>query len=553
MGKFRRRNIILNGFILILIAGIAFFGYRTLNPKAAVTAVRTATASVGTVSSTVSASGTVQSATDAGLSFKSTGIVKTIYVKVGDTVAKGKVLAAIDDTQAKIALMQAQASEKNSEISVKQAAISLNSAQLSVDKARSDYDTLIGGPSDATKKSQAQALVNAQNSLTSTALAVQSARDAITLQESTTATNLAGYDRQIDRTYYSLLIACGSVDDKSSCKYSASGSIRSAYQSWEDATLAKTAGVLKDQQNLDAAKATLDSALRNQNAAQSSYDALVASQSDANNPSGISIKTSKTTLDNAAASYDIVKMQADQASANLLSAQASLLVAQQNYEGTKIVAPISGTIGAIASTVGMNPGTVSSGSGSSGFIILTNLQSLQVKASVAEADIANLSIGQTASITFDAVSSARSQGTVISVAPINTSSGSSAASSSVQSYTVLFSVDQAVASVKPGMTAQVSVTTKQVDNVLYVPTTAITQRGSFYTVTLKPKKEGTAGEQVRVTVGLQGDSRAEIQGGIKEGDEVVLRTTTSSSSSNGFPAGGIPGGATGRNFPGTGN
>jgi macrolide-specific efflux system membrane fusion protein len=105
---------------------------------------------------------------------------------------------------------------------------------------------------------------------------------------------------------------------------------------------------------------------------------------------------------------------------------------------------------------------------------------------------------------------------------------------------VLFGLDQTPDGVKPGMTAQVSVTTAQVQGVLSVPATALTQRGPFYTVTLKPAKPTDQGKQVRVTVGLQGDSRVEIKSGIKAGAEVVLRTTTSSSST-GFPAGGIPG------------
>jgi len=126
---------------------------------------------------------------------------------------------------------------------------------------------------------------------------------------------------------------------------------------------------------------------------------------------------------------------------------------------------------------------------------------------------------------------------VLSIAPLN---NASTGSGSVQSYTVLFGLDQNPDGVKPGMTAQVSVTTAEARSVLSLPATALTQRGPFYTVTLKPKKEGSEGKQVRVDVGLQGDSRVEIRSGIKAGDEVVLRTTTSSSST-GFPAGGIPG------------
>ena len=265
----------------------------------------------------------------------------------------------------------------------------------------------------------------------------------------------------------------------------------------------------------------------------------MASQSETNaGPTSTSLQAAKLAVANAQNNVKVVDLQGQQALATQTNAQASLLIAQQNFDGTKIVAPASGTIAAIASIVGMNPGSTSAGSsGVNGFIILTNLNSLQIKASVAEADIASLVVGQAANITFDAVSRSRATGTVLSIAPLN---NASSGSGSVQSYTVLFGLDQTPDGVKPGMTAQVSVTTAQVQGVLSVPATALTQRGPFYTVTLKPAKPTDQGKQVRVTVGLQGDSRVEIKSGIKAGAEVVLRTTTSSSST-GFPAGGIPG------------
>ena len=45
-----------------------------------------------------------------------------------------------------------------------------------------------------------------------------------------------------------------------------------------------------------------------------------------------------------------------------------------------------------------------------------------------------------------------------------------------------------------------------------------------------------------VTVGLQGDSLDQILSGVKAGTKVVLRSVSSTSSSNGFPASGVPGG-----------
>lgn len=536
---FKKRNLIINSILLIVVIVAGYFGYRTINPTAPVTSLRTAIATLGNVSTTVSASGSVQSTSDIGLTFKSTGIVTAVNVKVGDKVAKGKVLAAIDDTQAKIALLQAQSSVKSAEISLIQAGNSKDSAALTLQQAQDALATLTTGPTDATKKSQAQSLLNSQNSLTSANLSVANAQQALLDQESTTAANLLNYDRTINLAWYTMYNACGNKLDTNCTLWTTNSTIRSAVAAWQDAQTAKDAGIAKDAAAQKTAQQNLDTAIRNQSAAKAALDSLIASQAETNaGPTATSLQAAKLAVANAQNNVKVVELQAQQAVATQTNAQASLLIAQQNFDGTKIVAPASGTIAAIASTVGMSASSTSAGSsGVSGFIILTDLNSLQIKASVAEADIASLVVGQAATITFDAVSRSRASGTVLSIAPLNNASNGSG---SVQSYTVLFGLDQNPDGVKPGMTAQVSVTTAEALSVLSLPATALTQRGPFYTVTLKPKKEGSEGKQVRVDVGLQGDSRVEIRSGIKAGDEVVLRTSTSSSST-GFPAGGIPG------------
>jgi len=537
---FKKRNLIINSILLVVVIVAGYFGFKTINPSAPAATLRTAIASVANVSTTVSASGSVQSTSDVGLVFKSTGIVTAVYVKVGDKVAKGNVLATIDDTQAKIALLQAQSAVKSADISVIQSENSKDSAALTLQQAQDALSTLTEGPTDATKKSQAQALLNAQNSVTSANLAVSNAQQALLDQESTTAANLINYDRTISLAWANMYTACGYNVSSAACTFtSATAAIRTAVATWEDAKTAKDSGIAKDAAAEKTAQQNIETAIRNQTASKSALDSLIASQAETNaGPTSTALQAAKLAVASAEKNVQVVALQGEQALATQTNAQASLLLAQQNFDGAKIIAPASGTIAAIASTVGMSAGSTSAGSsGVSGFIILTDLNSLQIKASVAEADIASLVVGQAATITFDAVSGTRATGVVLSIAPLN---NASTGSGSVQSYTVLFGLDQNPDGVKPGMTAQVSVTTAEVQGALSIPATALTQRGPFYTVTLKPAKPTELGKQVRVTVGLQGDSRIEIKSGIKAGDEVVLRTTTSSSST-GFPAGGIPG------------
>jgi len=574
---FKRRNIILNLLLICVLATVGFFGYRALYPTVAPEVLRTSPVTIGDVVTTVSASGSVQSTSDIGLTFKTIGIVQKVNVKVGDKVSAGKLLAYIDDSPAKLALLQAKSSLKSAELSVLQAQQSQESADLSVLTSQDALDNLLAGPTTETKDSQAQALYNSRLAVTvaeenvtkavsdiaqnlyNSRLAVTVAEENVTKavsdiaqQEIAAATNLAGYSRAIARA----------IEDNAR-------STAASARSLEDAQLAQTAGILRDatttatlksvlataKRNLDTAKYNLavlestqaldatNTAKRNLDTAKYNLAVLESMQADANKPATtVAIASAKQSVASAKRSQQSAAISLKQSEITIANAQATLINAQANLDGTKILAPVSGTIAAIATPAGVNAGSTTAGSGGvAGYIILTDLNSLQVKASVAEADVVTLQVGQSADFTFDALSSVRVSGTVISVAPVN---NASTGAGSVMSYTVLFSLDSNPEGVKPGMTSQVSVVTAQSLGVLNIPSTAVTQIGRAFTVTLKPKADGEAGERVNVEVGLQGDSRTEILSGLKEGDEVVLRSVTSSGS-NGFPTGGIPGAGNG--------
>lgn len=70
---------------------------------------RTALVSRGTVTATVTADGSVQSATTASASFATTGTVTDIRVKVGQQVKMGQLLATVDPAAAERALKVARA------------------------------------------------------------------------------------------------------------------------------------------------------------------------------------------------------------------------------------------------------------------------------------------------------------------------------------------------------------------------------------------------------------------------------------------------------------
>ncbi len=545
---FRRRNIILNILLIAVLAGIGFFGYRTLYPAAVVTVARTATVSVQDVSTTVSASGSVQTSLDVGVNFGTSGIVKTLNVKVGDKVNKGELLATTDDRAVKLALLQATISEKNAEAAITTANQNLIATDAANDQAivnaNSALAKLTAGPTAATLDSQAKAIAAQELAIENATASYNNAFVSQKQVEDNIALNLIAYNKVIDRAQYDWDQRCPYVLamglDCGTNSYS-----RTQVLALQDAQQAKVVGVTKDAQSDAAAILAVDSARRGLLNAQAALTSLKSSQAVANQPA---LQSDIDSAKAAITAAERAKLNADNAAisqaaildGSLVTAKAQLANAQTNVDNTQLFAPVSATVAAVASAVGMNAGSTTAGSGTaSGFIILSDLSGLQVTASFAEADIVSLQVGQVATITFDSIANSSAIGEVIAIAPLN---NASTGGGSVTSYTVTFSMTGQPDGVKPGMTAQVSVMTAQSLGVLAVTSSALTQRGQNYTVTLAPTTVGGVGVRTPVTIGLKGDTVTEITSGLNDGDKVELRTTTGSSASSGFPLGGIPGG-----------
>jgi multidrug efflux pump subunit AcrA (membrane-fusion protein) len=184
----------------------------------------------------------------------------------------------------------------------------------------------------------------------------------------------------------------------------------------------------------------------------------------------------------------------------------------------------------------------SSSTSSSGFVTIENLGGLEVVAGYAEADIAKISVGQSAAITLPALTSTDVTGTVSAVAATST------VVSNVVTYDVTIALDSPPATVKVGMTADVSVVVQTATDVLELPSAAITTAGPLSTVTVLTngvKKVTT------VTTGLVGDSTTQIDSGVKAGQVVVEPVASVAASTTGTGTTGL-GGLTGGGFGGGG-
>lgn len=204
------------------------------------------------------------------------------------------------------------------------------------------------------------------------------------------------------------------------------------------------------------------------------------------------------------------------------SAQAALDQANAKAQERTVAAETSGSIVDLNAKVGaaVSGGMVmGEGDSTSGkqCMQVADLSQMKVTIQVGESDIAKVAVGQTANITYPAFDDVVSTGTVTSIASV--ASGTSGDGSGVS-----FDVDILIAEpdqrLKPGMTAQVSVVTEQLDNVITVPATALaTDDGVNYHVNLATDETGEHTRRVNVTVVTKNDDQAVVGKSSTQTDE----------------------------------
>jgi macrolide-specific efflux system membrane fusion protein len=113
LGSLRRPSVAVNAVLGLLLVAGAFWAYETVSGSdtgnAAAASVRSVPVQQGTVTASVTADGSLESASTAAASFVTGGTVTSISVRVGDKVRKGQVLAEVDPAAAKRTLAAAEA------------------------------------------------------------------------------------------------------------------------------------------------------------------------------------------------------------------------------------------------------------------------------------------------------------------------------------------------------------------------------------------------------------------------------------------------------------
>jgi HlyD family secretion protein len=163
--------------------------------------------------------------------------------------------------------------------------------------------------------------------------------------------------------------------------------------------------------------------------------------------------------------YDQSLSDYETAQGNARSAKSALTRAKINLKYATIVAPVSGVV--ISRNVDRGQTVAASFSTPTLFAIANDLTKMQVQASIDEADIGKILVGQDVSFTVDAYPELSFNGTVrqIRLQPV--------VLQNVVNYTVIIDVPNPDLKLMPGMTANITVKIQEALGVLKIPASAL--------------------------------------------------------------------------------
>ncbi|WP_298155978.1 efflux RND transporter periplasmic adaptor subunit [Flavobacterium sp.] len=251
------------------------------------------------------------------------------------------------------------------------------------------------------------------------------------------------------------------------------------------------------------------------------------------------------------ADYQLAQNNYNVAKAALDNARAQLRITTKNLSYTNIYSPIDGMV--LNRAVSEGQTIASSFNAPTLFVIAKDLTKMQVRAAVDEADIGDVKSGQNVSFTVDAFPDEIFMGSVQQIllhAKVN---------ANVVTYTTLINVDNTSLKLKPGMTASISIYTKEDSKALLIPAKALafkpdsTALKQFVIIHAKTKinskpknpeaiaanawiKSGDTLFEKPITTTMTDDINVNITGGLIEGEEVITNLSNRDKKSTKTPA-----------------
>ena len=512
-----RRFWFIAGFLVIVVVGIGAYYFTTSG--AAETAaeepeIQTSVARQGDITVSATGAGTVIPATEIDLSFGVNGIVRELFVQVGDKVQIGDELANLDDTDAHQALANAelqlwqttmQTDASATETGVSYDDIYVEQAEINLETAQSELEDLLNW---------------------------EPAEEDVTLAEA----NLAAADAahaaargQEAAGYTSSQISAVSLDQATQSLADAQAAYDTAFdpgRDWEllvdryktqieNERAGAESALSKAQYNLEIAQLQYNSSISSSNSSSSTnaQSNIIAAQQalDAakSGPTDDEIKAAETAVRQAELSLKQALLNRESNAIGLDQARLNVESAQASVSETRLTSPLDGTVMAVNVSVGESV--------SGPAIVLADLEQPLLEVFIDETDLDTVGVDHEVEVVFDALPANTFTGRIIQVDPmLSQISGVSVVRAVVQLDAKSYAKPQTL---PVGLNGTVEVIGGRAKNAVLVPVEALRELSpGEYAVFVMESGE----PKLRfVEVGLMDFSFAEILSGLEAGETVT--------------------------------
>lgn len=410
-----------------------------------------------TVRETLEISGQITTASDVQIGPKAPGKVVAVYVRDGESVGAGQLIASMDTTPYRHQLSQALAQSNAARAQMNQAISSasitpmksssaLRSARAQLKQAQESLKKLRNGARDQERKQAA-----AQ---------VESAKSGLELAK-----------KNLDRTrklYSDGAISLQQVDQAENTYNAAASQLEIALQN----------------------QSLIQAGARSEDLAAAQQQVTIAEEAVRNAQAQ---KSLDVTLD----------QQVQAARANYQATLAQIALIRQSISDGEVRSPVSGRVAGNP----VQPGTVLS-SGTP-IVRLIGAEGAYFDGEIPEVQMSRIHVGTPVLVTVDALGELQFSGSVASISPIANSVG--------RSFSARINLSGPINALKPGMFARGLVEISRIENAVLVPTSSIvTREGKSYVFVRNQDKV----RQVEVTPGLRSGPDTTVTG-IAASDEVV--------------------------------
>lgn len=500
MHKFSKKQIIWVVVVAgVILTGFWLFIYRTKTPE-----LDTRIVKKGTITQEVSVTGRVKPSQTVNLGFEKSGRIQGVYVRTGDHVTQGSLLAELESSAPRAGEQEALAilgeikrGARPEEIAVKEAELAKYEQDL-----KNAYDGILDIEIDAFSKAD-DALHTKMSGIFS---GFKTSSYKFTYQIC---------DSQIDLNGIDLKYKAETDFDVWREEKTTANSLPWSNAKDED-LLAKTkTHTEKVQASLEGVSRTLTLDCTIVNTSLDTYRTNINTARTNINTVLATINTKEQTIASLALTVaktkdELTLLKAGSSKESIAAQEARVLGAQGELLKHKIYAPISGTLTAVDAKAG------EFASAADPLISIISDSSFEIESNVPEADIAKIHKGDQAKITLDAYGSdTLFGGSVSSIDPAET------IIDNIPTYKVTLHFDKNYPNIKSGMTANIDIVTAKKEGVLIIPQRSIIDKenGKFV---VRVNTDKTTNE-IPITTGIRGsDGTIEILEGVSENDVILF-------------------------------